>query len=421
MIPTCCNCGKETTPFKCSQCGKVSYCSKQCQRENWKRHKNVCKQNNKRKRKCFICLEEIQDLPKNLKCQHTYHNECFNSVQELSKIGGCLDCQKDSIPEKELKNIYSVVSSIKSSNLNLSKMSSSLDLIFSMADGLNPYISEEGVLKCQAFLFGLFGSETNEKDRLLVHHYVKNLAEKVGGVEHCYHYALNLYFGIGCPIDCQKCVYWLKRGADLGDEKSMYRLGVIFKSGEPGVPQNHKEAFYYFGLSSKKGNIKARFKVAMYHIQGREIIPNGLQKGITLLEECAHYGHVKAKTTLGVIFKDGMDEVTFNYQKSIRYFISAGEDSYSKLHLGDFYLWGLGVKSNVAISKKLYQQSKDLGHPDISDRIYWIKRLEHDVKLRTELNYRINIVNSSVNHSEKSISNDGHHHRVFWSQGRRLI
>ena len=122
MIPTCCNCGKETTPFKCSQCGKVSYCSKQCQRENWKRHKNVCKQNNKRKRKCLICLEEIQDLPKNLKCKHTYHNECFNSVQELSKIGGCLDCQKDSIPEKELKNIYSVVSSIKSSNLNLSKM-----------------------------------------------------------------------------------------------------------------------------------------------------------------------------------------------------------------------------------------------------------------------------------------------------------
>ena len=183
-------------------------------------------------------------------------------------------------------------------------MSSNLDLIFSMADGLNPYISDKGVLKCQAFLFGLFASETNEKDRLLVHHYVKNLAEQVGGVEHCYHYALNLYFGIGCPIDCQKCIYWLKKGVDLGDEKSMYRLGVIFKNGEPGIPQNHKEAFYYFGLSSKRGNIKARFKVAMYYIQGREFIPNGLQKGITLLEECAHYGHLKSKTTLGVIFKD---------------------------------------------------------------------------------------------------------------------
>jgi len=39
---TCATCGLVGKPDKCSGCGKVYYCSKECQKENWKAHKPDC-------------------------------------------------------------------------------------------------------------------------------------------------------------------------------------------------------------------------------------------------------------------------------------------------------------------------------------------------------------------------------------------
>ena len=38
----CANCGQRGKPDKCSGCGKVYYCSKECQKEDWKVHKPNC-------------------------------------------------------------------------------------------------------------------------------------------------------------------------------------------------------------------------------------------------------------------------------------------------------------------------------------------------------------------------------------------
>lgn len=42
----CCHtCGKNTKCKKCGKCKEVSYCSKECQKKDWKRHKNECCKN----------------------------------------------------------------------------------------------------------------------------------------------------------------------------------------------------------------------------------------------------------------------------------------------------------------------------------------------------------------------------------------
>lgn len=38
----CAKCGKGGSSMRCSRCRKVRYCSKQCQRQDWGKHKSTC-------------------------------------------------------------------------------------------------------------------------------------------------------------------------------------------------------------------------------------------------------------------------------------------------------------------------------------------------------------------------------------------
>lgn len=40
---SCDACGKECVPSKCGGCGKARYCGKECQKSDWKNHKEECK------------------------------------------------------------------------------------------------------------------------------------------------------------------------------------------------------------------------------------------------------------------------------------------------------------------------------------------------------------------------------------------
>ena len=46
----------EPSKLKCSKCLTIQYCSKECQKKDWKIHKNNCKDNN--------CNENMEELEK---------------------------------------------------------------------------------------------------------------------------------------------------------------------------------------------------------------------------------------------------------------------------------------------------------------------------------------------------------------------
>jgi hypothetical protein len=46
----------EPSKLKCSRCLTIQYCSKECQKKDWKIHKNNCKDNN--------CDENLEELGK---------------------------------------------------------------------------------------------------------------------------------------------------------------------------------------------------------------------------------------------------------------------------------------------------------------------------------------------------------------------
>ena len=40
---TCCNCCKEGKMMRCNRCYSAHYCCKECQKENYNEHKNICR------------------------------------------------------------------------------------------------------------------------------------------------------------------------------------------------------------------------------------------------------------------------------------------------------------------------------------------------------------------------------------------
>ena len=45
----CGHCNKVGAPSLCSKCTKVAYCDKECQKEDWKAHKKICRDASQKK------------------------------------------------------------------------------------------------------------------------------------------------------------------------------------------------------------------------------------------------------------------------------------------------------------------------------------------------------------------------------------
>ncbi|KAF8520872.1 hypothetical protein BU17DRAFT_46113, partial [Hysterangium stoloniferum] len=41
-LEKCCKCGSKESLKMCSRCAECGYCSKECQMEDWKEHKDIC-------------------------------------------------------------------------------------------------------------------------------------------------------------------------------------------------------------------------------------------------------------------------------------------------------------------------------------------------------------------------------------------
>ena len=51
LTALCSNCGSGNAGYRCGGCAGAAFCSKDCQKANWKEHKEVCSRNNTKKPK----------------------------------------------------------------------------------------------------------------------------------------------------------------------------------------------------------------------------------------------------------------------------------------------------------------------------------------------------------------------------------
>lgn len=411
---TCCVCGyQDKGVLQCTKCKKAHYCSRVCQRKDWTNHKKVC-QPRKKSDKCLICLKDLKNEPQKLNCSHKYHSECYQKLQTFSTIKGCSLCFKP----LEYKLLISFINMLEQKNISLSCISENIDLVFNLADGKISIASEECILEAQSFLIKLFGEEIDTRDRRKIYKYVQNLAIKKGKPEYCFNHAYNLFHGIGFKINKQDSIKWLELCADSNYDPALCILGNIYDMGFKEIRRNSKKSYHYYQLSANLGNIESLFKTAWYFIYGKRPISKDIPKGIEILKECSSRGHTRSNFTLGMIFKHGYHDIEYDYHQAIRFFLKCGQHSKALEQLGDIYLWGLGIPSNLSICFQFYKKSEKIGNPDIWKRFELFNEMKSE-KYQGKLNdgnYRS--IYSSMKEKQELIDlqqNDNNSH-VIWNE-----
>ena len=130
----CCYCSKEGKMMRCNRCYSAHYCSKECQKEDYNDHKNLChiiaeSVGDKKKIYCFnltLCnvfvgaiLENI-DMPKKIKKKKFWkfltdprNGDYVFSLCDSEEVDNIIERNKINCPSFDIKNCKSVVSDLE--------------------------------------------------------------------------------------------------------------------------------------------------------------------------------------------------------------------------------------------------------------------------------------------------------------------
>ena len=92
-----------------------------------------------------------------------------------------------------------------------------------------------------------------------------------GDADAQYNLGLMYLNGWGVPQDDKEAVYWYKLAAEQGDAKALYNLGVMYEVGE-GVPQDDKEAVRWYTLAAEQEHAKAQYNLGVMYALGEGVI-----------------------------------------------------------------------------------------------------------------------------------------------------
>jgi len=128
----------------------------------------------------------------------------------------------------------------------------------------------------------------------------------------------------------------LLKAAETGNAKAAMHLGDVFCYGS-GVEKNESEAFRWYEISAKGGDLEAIRVLSFFYATG-EGVEKDEEKGMQLLRFSAEHGDSESMYDLGIFLEmeDKDDPESFQwFQKSAEL-----GNTYAMLHIGNMYLLG---------------------------------------------------------------------------------
>lgn len=169
----------------------------------------------------------------------------------------------------------------------------------------------------------------------------------------------NEYFSKGYTAwdrgDYAEARKYYERAADLGDEKAMYNLGMMYANGEGGY-QNDDKAKYWFRKSADKGAQRAKDKLLEY-----EVKEGNFTNVVKVWEANAAKGDTMAMSNLGMAYFLGKG-YRQDYVEARKWFERAASRGNNQAmgRLGLMYLNGLGVAKDTAMAVQWFKKSADI-------------------------------------------------------------
>lgn len=168
-----------------------------------------------------------------------------------------------------------------------------------------------------------------------------------------------------------------KKKAEAGDAKAQYILGLMYGKGD-GVSNNSVTAAQWIKKSADQGYIEAQTRLGTMYCSGSVVVKDSA-KAIALLEKSSESGDNLAQWELGEIYRPGEDKfeklmkektgcAKTDASKSDSWFRKAAigfqvladkGDADSQLTLGNMYIYGRGVSTDISKGVGLIQQAAD--------------------------------------------------------------
>lgn len=145
-----------------------------------------------------------------------------------------------------------------------------------------------------------------------------------------------------------------------------YQIGRMYMKGL-GTDLDMPKAITHFQSSAKLGNMRAKRIVAMEYISG-EYLEQDVDKGISMLTECADSGDKLSCYKLGKIYLDGKITAQ-DFDKAEKYLLASDKNEYTFYVLGKLYL--TEEKHDVQRAVSYFEQCSDT-NPWAS---YWLGKI----------------------------------------------
>ena len=193
--------------------------------------------------------------------------------------------------------------------------------------------------------------------------------------------------GKGVTPDLEKAVVWYTKAAEQGYAPAQNDLGVIYERigeqalllGDESRMTNFMEAMKWFQESGTQGNLTALFNAALMcklfatlsidSTESKELY----RRVVNCIEVAASRNYVPAQNELAEIYRDGLWEVTEDFEKALELFTKAASPKpeaispYKKGYapaqhnLATMYANGTGVKQNFTEALKWFQIAAEQG------------------------------------------------------------
>jgi TPR repeat protein len=334
---------------RCSRCRLVFYCSRDCQRADWKAHKPKCNtaveekaaqdarankqsrpraavkgtgagagagaDNDAAEEECPICFDLLVDPLS--PCPEQLAQRCCRVCVEKMRKHGLPACPLCRAPMQDADELF--------------YESMQLDLRAGRAVG-------EAKAGLQRQHFDML-HRVLEVDP---HH---ASAQSDLGVMYCN--------GEGVKKDAVQAVSWYRKAAVQGDAGAQCNLGYMYGNGK-GVKKNAVQAVYWYRKAAVQGDAQAQYDLGNMYREGEGVKKDAVQ-AVSWYLKAAVQGYAGAQCNLGVMYKKGKG-VEKNAVQAVYWYRKAAMQGHAGVQydLGNMYREGEGVKKDAVQAVSWY-------------------------------------------------------------------
>ena len=302
------------TPFTCSMCDDMRYCSILCQRSHFKNHKMYCR--------AYTDADKYYDAfvyVINKTYSRGHYTECYKwmriglqkskPIKTVSKVFSAIMYFYGQGVEKEYNTTYNIVinSCIYESNIHpkLSDVIYELGVIY--LESSKSKIKKKGIklleiaskiqnINAYATLGKMYVNGIEVKQNLKKGFILTKIASVKGHMNAQHDLGYMYCHGEGVEVDLSEAMRLWKLSATQGNQDAQYELGWMYYDGE-GVEIDYEEAIRLWKLSAIQGHQYAQYNLGdMYH-EGKGVIQD-LQEALRLFKLSAAQGNQYAQSML---------------------------------------------------------------------------------------------------------------------------